>query len=92
MFFEGKYEHDYHLGDLNTHTFKEILESDHYWEIINKVKNEIDVHKECYANCRTHSCNNFIWDVKNKQIDNSTITKYSGGYTLNSSPPHVNFV
>ena len=92
MFFEGKYEHDYHLGDLNTHTFKEILESDHYWEIINKVKNEIDVHKECYANCRTHSCNNFIWDAKDKDIDPQMVQRNSGGYTKSNPPPHVNFV
>jgi MoaA/NifB/PqqE/SkfB family radical SAM enzyme len=92
MFFEGKYENDYLLGDLNTHTFKDILESDHYWKIINKVKNEIDVHKDCYANCRTHSCNNFIWDAKEKEIDSQIVQNNSGGYTKSNPPPHVNFV
>ena len=92
MFFEGEYENDYLLGDLNTHTFKDILESDHYWKIINKVKNEIDVHKDCYANCRTHSCNNFIWDAKDKEIDSQMVQNNSGGYTKSNPPPHVNFV
>ena len=92
MFFEGEYENDYLLGDLNTHTFKDILESDHYWKIVNKVKNEIDVHKDCYANCRTHSCNNFIWDAKDKEIDSQMVQNNSGGYTKSSPPPHVNFV
>jgi len=64
MFFEGAYEKDFFMGDLTEKGFKEILESDHYWRIIEKVKNEIDVHKQCYANCRTHSVNNFLWDLK----------------------------
>ncbi len=64
MFFEGVYEKDYRMGDLTEKGFKEILESDHYWKMIEKVKCEIDVHKQCYANCRTHSVNNFLWDLK----------------------------
>lgn len=65
MFFEGKYADDYLLGDLSTQSFKQIIESDHYWKVIDKVKCEIDVHKACYANCRTHSINNFLWDLHN---------------------------
>ena len=93
MFFSGeKYEENYLLGDLKSQTFKEILESDRYWSIIDKVKNEIDVHKECYSNCRTHSCNNFLWDTRDGKIDEETKVKHGGAYIENATPPHVNFV
>ena len=94
MFFSGaKYEKDFLMGDLNKQTFKEIIESDRYWNIVDKVKNEIDVHKECYANCRTYSCNNFLWDAKGKSIDDGIKRKHGGSYIQNATtPPHKNFI
>ena len=92
MFFDGKYEPNYRLGDLNKQTFQEIIESDHYWNVIDKVRNEIDVHKECYANCRTHSCNNFLWDVKDSGVTSGIAKKHSGGFTIDNPPKHKNFV
>ena len=93
MFFSGaKYEQNFLMGDLNKQTFKEIIESDHYWNIVNKVKNEIDVHKECYANCRTHSCNNFLWDVKDSGVTSGVVKIHSGGFTIDNPPKHKNFV
>ena len=92
MFFDGKYEPNYRLGDLNKQTFQEIIESDHYWNVIDKVRNEINVHKECYANCRTHSCNNFLWDVKDHGVTSGVVKKHSGGFTIDNPPKHKNFV
>ncbi len=94
MFFSGeKYEKKYLMGDLNKQTFKEIIESDHYWNIVDKVRNEIDVHNECYPNCRTHSCNNFLWDVKDSPIDDNIKKRHGGTYVKKEQiPPHVNFV
>ena len=63
-FFDGDKEEPYRLGDLVEHSFKELIESEHYWNIINKVYNCINVHKECYTNCRTHSINDFLWEYK----------------------------
>ncbi len=65
MFFEGDYSEKYLMGDLVKQSFREIIESDHYWRMVEKVKSEIDVHQECYANCRTHSINGFLWDLEN---------------------------
>ena len=74
-------------------SFEEILNSDRYWRIIEKVRTDIDVHKECYANCRTHSCNNFLWDAKEKAVDNELWNSHGGAYAeLDAPPPHVNFV
>ncbi|MEK6969713.1 MAG: radical SAM protein [Nanoarchaeota archaeon] len=63
MFF-NIHEEEFRMGDLTKQTFKEIIESDRYWEVVEKVK-KLDVHSFCYANCRTHSINDFLWKIKN---------------------------
>lgn len=61
MFFEFK-EEEFRLGDLVKNSFKEIIESDRYWDVMRRVA-EIDV-KTCYTNCRTHCINEFVWQIK----------------------------
>ena len=64
MFFNNQ-EEEYCMGDLNKQSFKEIIESVRYWQIVEKVRN-IDMTK-CYASCRTHAINEFLWNcVANK--------------------------
>jgi len=63
MFFEFK-EEEYRMGDLTKKSFSEIIESQRYWDVVEKVK-AINVHKECYANCRSHCINDFLWQVVN---------------------------
>ena len=63
-FFEEN-EEKYRMGDLTTQSFKEIIESDRYWELVEKVK-KIDVHTQCYTNCKTHSINEFMWQITRK--------------------------
>lgn len=63
MFFDHK-EEEYRMGDLVKQSFKEILASDRYWEVVEKVK-QIDV-KGCYSNCKTHAINEFLWQVQKK--------------------------
>ncbi|WP_010681171.1 radical SAM/SPASM domain-containing protein [Acetivibrio cellulolyticus] len=60
MFFEYK-ENEYCMGDLTKNSFKEIIESEKYWDVVEKIK-QIDV-KGCYSNCKTHSINEFLWKV-----------------------------
>ena len=61
--FFGFKEEEFRMGDLVKQPFKEILESDRYWEVVDKVT-KIDVHNECYSNCRTHAINEFLWQLK----------------------------
>jgi len=61
MFFNYM-EDEYRMGDLVASSFKEIFESDRYWSVIKKVTN-IDV-RNCYANCRTHCINDFLWQLQ----------------------------
>ncbi len=61
MFFDIQ-EEEYRMGDLCTQSFKEILQSERYWKVVEKVRG-IDV-KKCYSNCRTHCINEFLWTLK----------------------------
>lgn len=61
-FFDYK-EDEYRMGNLIKQSFKEIFESDRYWDVIERIK-RIDVHKECYVHCKTHNINEFLWKLK----------------------------
>ncbi|MFC1520866.1 radical SAM protein [Elusimicrobiota bacterium] len=61
MFFDIK-EKEYRMGDLTKQTFKEILESKRYWDVVKKVA-KLDVRK-CYSGCRTDAINDFVWKIK----------------------------
>ncbi len=63
-FFDFK-EEEFRMGDLTTQSFKEIIQSDRYWEVVDKVS-KLDVHKVCYSNCRSHAINDFLWMVSRK--------------------------
>src|SRR3989344_4008278 len=63
VFFNDKSD-EYLMGDLTKQSFKDIIKSDRYWEVVDKVS-KINVHEKCYSNCRTHWINDFLWKLKN---------------------------
>lgn len=62
MFFDYKSD-EYLMGDITKQSFYDIVHSERYWEVIEKVK-EINV-SECYTNCKTHAINEFLFKLKN---------------------------
>jgi len=80
MFFNIQ-EEEYRMGDLVKQSFKEILESDRYWDVVEKVK-KLDV-RQCYSGCRTDAINGFLWGLKH-----GNIFKEPEG----EPPMHINFV
>lgn len=64
MYFDYK-EEEYRLGNMVEQGFKAIIESDRYWQIMEKVRTEINVHKTCYTSCRTNAVNSYLWKLKN---------------------------
>lgn len=80
-FFDFKSD-EYLIGDLTKQSFKEIMQGDRYKEVIEKVK-KINVHKDCYSNCRTHFVNEFLWQITH-------------GLAIpeqpKNKPEHVNFI
>lgn len=61
MFFSHR-EEEFCLGDLTEMSFRDILESERYQDVMERVS-RIDVQRECYANCRTDAVNDFVWRV-----------------------------
>ena len=53
------------IGNIIERSFKDIVFSARYKEVMEKVKNEVDVHKDCGTNCRQDEINNFLWTLKN---------------------------
>ena len=63
MFFDKKWWGEYLIGDLTKQSFTEIINSDRYREVIEKVA-KIDCHTFCYSGCRTDAVNSFAWKLK----------------------------
>ncbi len=53
------------IGNIVEQSFKEIVFGEKYLEVMKKVNNEVDVHKECGINCRQNEINEFLWTLKN---------------------------
>lgn len=60
-FFDGPMEAEFRMGDLNEKGFKEIWESERYWEVVEKVA-QLDI-SNCYSNCRSHYINDYLWRI-----------------------------
>ena len=52
----------YCYGDLHKQSLKEILDSEHYWDVIKYMREKFDVHKDCVGCCRHDAMNAFIWN------------------------------
>jgi radical SAM protein with 4Fe4S-binding SPASM domain len=61
MFFNSD---EYLMGDLIKQSFKEIIYSQRYLDVIEMVK-KINV-DGCYSGCKTHAINEYLWQLKNK--------------------------
>ena len=51
---------EFEYGDLNKQSLEEILKSDNYWKIIDRMIKKFDVHKDCAGCCRHDKINEFI--------------------------------
>ena len=61
LFFEEKYWDKYLIGDLIKDSFKDIINSDRYEEVItNMIKKGT---KGCYTGCRTNEINTYLWQL-----------------------------
>ena len=55
---------DYLIGNINRDSFKEIVSGNRYAEVMQRVKNVVDVHRDCGTNCRQNEINEFLWKLK----------------------------
>ena len=56
---------DFHMGNINKQSFKEIVFSKRYEEVQIKVSEQVNVHKQCGIGCRQNEINEYLWDLKN---------------------------
>lgn len=86
MFFNDKYK-KYHIGNIKEKSFKEIWESERYWEVMSEISsNRFNAQKDCGTLCLQHKVNEYLWDIKNGNI-NINVVSNNGGI-----PQHVNFI
>lgn len=84
--FNERYK-QFHIGNLSETRFKELFNSEKYWEIIDYLSSEkFNAHSMCGTNCLQHKVNEFLWDVKSGKIDIDSLE------IPQEKPLHVNFV
>jgi len=59
----------YLMGNIIKQSFSDIFHSDHYWEIVNELATEFDVHSQCGTGCRQDYINGFLWDLVQQRPD-----------------------
>jgi len=83
MLFNKKYS-AYHIGNINTQSFKEIWQSDRYKEVMNTIgSSKFDAKTMCGTLCLQHKVNEFLWKIKQQDHVHTT---------NETSPPHLNFI
>ncbi len=83
MLFNDKYK-KYHIGNIAEQSFKEIWQSDRYWEIMGLIASQkFDAKTMCGTLCLQHKVNECLNDIKNKDQKLVHGTK---------SPMHINFI
>ncbi len=86
MFFNEQYK-EYHIGNINEKRFKEIWESDRYWNVMNKIASDkFDANKMCGTLCLQHKTNEVLWKIKN---EGAVIPSYE---EMGNKPQHINFI
>lgn len=86
MFFNDKYK-DYHIGNIKEKRFKEIWESDRYWEVMKKIANPpFDTNRDCGTLCLQHKTNEEIWRIVEENAGKIP------DVDMSKLPQHINFI
>ncbi|HSA30954.1 MAG TPA: radical SAM protein [Candidatus Omnitrophota bacterium] len=84
MLFNNKYK-KYHIGNIAERSFKEIWQSERYWEVINEIASDrFDARTMCGALCLQHKVNEYLWELKTQ----GRVPESPSG----DMPMHVNFI
>lgn len=84
MLFNDKYK-KYHIGNISEKSFKEIWQSDRYWEVMDLISSkDFDAKTMCGTLCLQHKVNEFLYEVKE---NNKALKKPPG-----PAPQHINFI
>lgn len=85
MLFNEKYK-KFHIGNINEMRFRDIWESDRYWEVMDYIaSDQFDAQIECGTLCLQHKTNEVLWKLKQDTIKE---LKEDGANSIQ----HVNFI
>jgi len=85
MLFNERYKEKFHIGNIAEESFKQIWESDRYWEVMDRIASpEFNAQKDCGTLCFQHKVNEYLWDLKQGDIE---LMDGKG-----KPPAHVNFI
>jgi len=83
--FNDRYKDRFHIGNIAEKSFKEIWQSERYWEVMNYIiSDDFDTHRDCGTLCLQHKVNEFLWSLKKGEI---VLTEPQG-----EPPMHKNFI
>jgi radical SAM protein with 4Fe4S-binding SPASM domain len=77
------------MGNVIEKSFKEIWQSDRYWQVQEKVRKEVNVNKDCESNCRQHYINRFLFHEGKTKLD---LIKEDYKNLIAKKPNHINFI
>jgi len=84
MLFNRRYR-KYHIGNIVDTSFKEIWQSERYWEVLDLISSDkFDAQTMCGSLCLQHKVNEFLWDLKRGE----TVLPEPEG----EPPMHINFI
>lgn len=86
MLFNDKYK-KFHIGNIVDTSFKELWQSDRYWEVMDLIASDkFNAKKDCGSLCLQHKVNEFLWDLKNGK------TSLDDSSNAEEPPNHMNFI
>jgi MoaA/NifB/PqqE/SkfB family radical SAM enzyme len=84
MLFNDRYK-KFHMGNIATERFKDIVQGDRYWEVINYLASpSFNAQKMCGTLCLQHKVNEVLDKVKKGEIELTT--------PEDETPEHLNFI
>lgn len=66
MFGNKEQFNEYKFGNVHMTRLKDIFNSEHYWEVIKRMRDEFNVQTQCKGACRLDKTNEFVWNYINK--------------------------
>lgn len=84
MLFNNRYK-KYHIGNIVDKSFKDIWQSERYWEVINLIASEsFDARNMCGSLCLQHKVNECLWGLKKEDAALERPDTHP--------PKHINFI
>ena len=57
-------DRNFFMGNIIDESFVDIIYGKRYREVLSKVSNDVDVHKQCGSPCRPDQINEYLWELK----------------------------